>query len=192
MSNSVKLTGRKLDSFLTRLSDLVDALPSEETKHRLDRELEALIRFLQDFQIRLRSLPAGEDVEGVTSNIEMIKDYVRVAESDPLLSNVLGLSSDSKATRKSSRNSDTAQCREQAISIAEELKGLPPHDVERKLADRRKYSVSMLRKIGGELGLHLPSKSTRLSIIEKIVKKTGNLRGYNYLRQGTVEKISSS
>ena len=192
MSNSVKLTGRKLDSFLSKLSELVDALPADETKLRLDRELEALIKFLRDFQIRLRALPAGEDVQGVASTIETIRDCVRVAESDPLLSNVLGLSSDSKATRKSRRNADTAQVREQAIAIAEELKGLPPQDVERELADRQKYNVSMLRQIGGELGLQLPSRSTRLSIIEKIVKKTANLRGYNYLRQGSSEKISLS
>lgn len=192
MSNSVKLTGRKLDSFLSKLSELVDALPADETKLRLDRELEALIKFLRDFQIRLRSLPAGEDVQGVTSTIETIRDCVRVAESDPLLSNVLGLTSDSKATRKSRRNADTAQVREQAIAIAKELKGLAPQDVERELADRQKYNVSMLKQIGGELGLQLPSRSTRLSIIEKIVKKTANLRGYNYLRQGSNEKISLS
>ncbi len=192
MSDSVKLTGRKLDSFLSKLSELVDALPADETKLRLDRELDALIKFLQDFRIRLRSLPAGEDVQGVTSTIEAIRDCVRVAESDPLLSNVLGLSSEIKATRKSRRNSDTAQIREQAIAIAEELKGLPSRDVERELADRQKYNVSMLKQIGGELGLHLPSRSTRLSIIEKIVKKTANLRGYNYLRQGSDEKISMS
>ena len=68
MSDSVKLTGRKLDSFLSKLSELVDALPADETKLRLDRELDALIKFLQDFRIRLRSLPAGEDVTGCHVN----------------------------------------------------------------------------------------------------------------------------
>ena len=45
MNNSVKLTGKKLDSFLSKLSELVDALPSQETKSRLDRELGVLIEF---------------------------------------------------------------------------------------------------------------------------------------------------
>ena len=192
MSNSVKLTGRKLDSFLSKLSELVDALPTEETKLRLDRELEALIRFLQDFQIRLRSLPVGEDVQGVTSTIETIKDCVRVAESDPVLSSVLGLSSDSKATRKPPRNAYTVQNRKHAKEIAEELKGLLPPDVERKLANSKEYNIPMLRQIGAELGLEVPSKSTRLSIIEKIVKKTANLRGYDYLRHGSDRNIKLS
>ncbi|MDE2997489.1 MAG: hypothetical protein OXU79_00250 [Gemmatimonadota bacterium] len=192
MNNTVKLTGRKLDSFLSRLSDLVDALPTEETKHRLDRELEALIGFLQDFQMRLRSLPAGEDVEGVTSNIETIKDYVRVAESDPVLSSVLGLSSRNRTMSKSPRAAYTAQNRSDAKGVAEELKGMSSAEIERMLADRKKYNVAMLRQIGDELGLNLPSRSTRLSIIEKIVKKTANLRGYNYLRQGSDEKVNMS
>lgn len=192
MSNSVRLTGRKLDSFLSRLSELVDALPTEETKHRLDRELEALIKFLQDFQIRLRSLPAGEDVEGVASTIETIKDCVRVAESDPVLSSVLGLSSPNKGQRKSARNAYSAQSHEDARVTAEELKGLSPSDIELMLADRKKYNVPKLRQIGEELGLHLPSRSTRLSIIEKIAKKTANLRGYEYLRHGSDENVSTT
>ena len=192
MSNSVRLTGRKLDSFLSRLSELVDALPTEETKHRLDRELEVLIKFLQDFQIRLRSLPAGEDVEGVTSTIESIKDCVRVAESDPVLSSVLGLSSRNKGLKKTARNAYSAQSHEEASIIAEELKGLSTSDIELTLADRRKYNLSMLRQIGEALGLNLPSRSTRLSIIEKIAKKTSNLRGYEYLRRGSDKNVSAT
>lgn len=192
MSNSVKLTGKRLDSFLSKLSELVDALPSQETKSRLDQELQALIKFLQDFQNRLRLLPTEEDVEGVTSTIETIKDCVRVAESDPVLSRVLGLSSDNRALRKSPRSIHTEQGLKEAKAIAEELKGLSPRDVERKLADKRKYNIPMLRQIGGELGINIPSKSTRLSMIEKIAKKTANLRGYDYLRHGRDESISVS
>ncbi len=192
MSNSVRLTGRKLDNFLSRLSELVDALPTEETKHRLDQELEVLIKFLRDFQIRLRSLPAGEDVEGVTSTIESIKDCVRVAESDPVLSSVLGLSSRNKGTKKTARNAYSAQSREDARVIAEELKGLTSSDIELTLADRKKYDISMLRQIGEALGINLSSRSTRISIIEKIAKKTANLRGYEYLRQGSDSNVSAT
>ena len=191
MNSSVKLTGKKLDSFLSKLSELVDGLPSQETKSRLDQELGVLIEFLKDFRTRLRSLPTGEDEEGVTSTIETIRDYVHVAESDPIMSRVLGLSSESRILRKSSQNSLTAQDREEAKAMAEELKALSPEDIDHRLADKRKYTISMLRQIGGELGLNFPSKSTRLSIIEKISKKTANLRGYSYLRHGHDESIST-
>ena len=189
MSNSAKLTGKKLESFLRNMSVLVDTLPSQETKSRLDQELEALVKFLQDFRVRLRSLPTEEDADGVTATIETIKDYVRVAESDPVMSRVLGLSMDERTLRKSPRNSLTEQDRKEASAVAEELKGLSPGDIKCKLADKRKYNISMLKQVGGELGLNFPSKSTRLSIIEKIIKKTVNLRGYNYLRHGREESI---
>ncbi len=189
MSISTKLTGKKLESFLRNLSTLVDTLPSEETKSQLDLELQALIKFLQDFQVRLRSLPSEQDAEGVSSTIETLKDYVRIAESDPVMSRVLGLTMDSRTLRKPSRNYLSDQDRKEAIAVAEELKDLSPADIEHKFEDKRKYNITMLKQIGKELGLSIPSKSTRLSIIEKITKKTANLRGYNYLRYGRDQSV---
>ncbi len=182
MSHSIKWTGKKLDTFLVRLSELVDALPSRETKSRLDQELKALTGFLQDFQVRLESLPTAEDANGVTSSIEVLKDCMRVAESDPVMSKMLGFASDNGLSKKSPRNVITKQGREDATVIAEEFKKLSSEDLERRLADKRKYNVPMLKQIGRALGLNIPSASTRLSIIEKITKKTANLRGYHYLR----------
>ena len=182
MSNSVHSTGKKLDSFLSKMSELVDVLPSQETRSRLDEELGVLIEFLMDFRNRLRMLPVVEDTNDITSTIEMIKDYVRVAESDPVMSRVLGLSSESGSLRKFPRRSLTAQNRKEAKHVAEALKELSREDVERRLADKKKYNVLMLRQIGKELGLKIPSRSTRLSIVEKIVTKTANTRGYRYLR----------
>ncbi len=192
MSNSTKSTGKKLDNFLSRLSELVETLPSQETKSRLDQELSAVIEFLKDFRVRLKSLPTGEDANGIPSAIEMIKDCVRVAESDPVMSRALGFSSDNGSSKRSPHTFHTQQDREEAKVIAEELKRLSPEDIERRLADKRKYNIPMLKQIGGELGLNIPSKSTRLSIIEKITKKTSNLRGYDYLRNGHHENIGES
>lgn len=189
MGNSRQSTGRKLEGFLRNLSELVENLPSRETKSRLDQELEALIMFLQDFQTRLRLLPTGEDRDGIASTIETLRDYVHVAESDPVMSRVLGLSKDDSMLKKSSRNMLSEQDRKEAKAVAEELKRLSPGDVERRLADKDKYPVPMLRRIGGELGLNFPSKATRLSIVDKITRKTVNLRGYDYLRHGYNKSI---
>ncbi len=114
----------------------------------------------------------------------MLKDCVRVAESDPVMSRVLGFPSDNGSSKRSPRSAIPKQGREEAKVIAEELKRLSSEDIECRLADKRKYNISMLKQIGGVLGLNIPSKVTRLSIIEKITKKTANLRGYHYLRNG--------
>ena len=184
MTSHAKIPSRTLESFLSRLSELVDNLPSQETKSQIDEELEVLISFLQDFQRRLKSLPALEDTEGMTSTIETLRDYVRVAASDPVMSRVLGFTSDKETLKRSSGNSPAVHDRREGIAVAKELKGLSYEEVERKLANGKKYRITMLRHIGEELGLILPSKSTRASIVEKITKKVDNLRGYDYLRRG--------
>lgn len=189
MSNSTYSTGKKLDGFLSKMSELVDVLPSQETKSRLDKELKVLIEFLVDFRKRLRMLPVVEDTHDIALTIETIKDYVRVAESDPVMSRLLGLSTDNGSLRKTARRSLTAENRKEAKHVAEMLKGLSPEEVERMFADKKKYTVLMLRQIAKELRLKLPSRSTRLSIVEKIVKKTANIRGYRYLRHGHSENI---
>ena len=180
MNNSTALTGKKLDNFLNRLSDLVYTLPTADTKDRLDKELAALIAFLQDFQERLKSIPTGDNADDVASTIETLKRYVRIAESDPLMSHVLGLSPDQARTGR--KDVMSAQARSQAKSLADELRQLSPEDIGTRLVNSRKYTVAMLKQIAKELGLHVPSKSTRLSIIEQIAKKTANARGYRHLR----------
>ena len=181
MGNSKQSMAKKLDTFLSKMSELVDTLPTQETKSSVEKDLGALIQFLTDFQSRLRELPTDQDANNLTSTIETIRDYVRLAESDPLMSRVLGLS-ESVTPRKPTPL--TEQSRREAESIAGTLKALAPEDVERRLADKKKYNVPMLKQIGKELGLHIPSKASRISIMEKIVKKTANLRGYDHLRQG--------
>lgn len=157
MGNSKQPMAKKLDTFLSKMSELVDTLPTQETKSRVDKELGVLIQFLMDFQNRLRDLPTDQDANDVTSTIEMVRDYVRVAESDPLMSRVLGFS-ESAMPRKSPIPL-TEQSRREAESIAEALKELSPEDVERRLADTKKYNVPMLKQIGKEQGLRIPSKS---------------------------------
>lgn len=184
MNTASKSTGRKLDRFLSDLSALVDTLPSREVKVQMDRELASLIEFLQDFRNRLNSLPANEDADGIVPAIEAIRDCIRIAEADPVMSRIFGLSPGFHESKKSAKGMTTERDREAARSIATELKSMPPEEAEQALTDKGKYNVSMLRQVGGELGLRLPSKSTRLAMIDKISKALANRWGYDYLSHG--------
>ena len=184
MNNSAKLTGRKLDRFLSDLSELIDTFPSRDTKSRLDQELGVLIGFLEEFRERLKSLPTEEDMDGVMSAIETIKDQLRLAESDPMLSRVIGILPDDGVVRRSQHKPMTKQDHEEAKTMAEDMKGMELGDIEHKLKDKKKYNNAMLRQIGNELGLRFSSKSTRLSMLNGILKKISNLQGYRYLRHG--------
>lgn len=184
MSRANQSTGRKLDRFLTDLSALVETLPSPDAKAQIDRDLASLIAFLQDFRARLNSLPTDNDLAGVTSAIEAVRDCVRIAEADPAMSRILGLESELKGPKKSVKRIAKNENREIAKSIAGELQDMPPEDVEQMLADKHKFNVSMLRQIASELEIRIASKSTRLAMIEKISKTLSNRWGYDYLSNG--------
>ena len=189
MGTANKSTGRKLDRFLSDLSALVDTLPSPDVKAQMDRELASLIEFLQDFRDRLKSLPTDQDADGVASTIETVRDCVRIAEADPVMSRILGLSPEAHTTRKPVKGVTTERDREAAKSIARELKDMPPGEVEQMLSDRTKYNVLTLRRIGGELGIRLSSKSTRLVMIDRISKALANRWGYDYLSHGGAKHV---
>ena len=184
MSKANQSTGRKLDRFLTDLSALVETLPSPDAKAQIDRDLASLIAFLQDFRARLNSLPTDNDLAGVTSAIEAVRDCVRIAEADPAMSRILGLESELKGPKKSVKRIAKNENREIAKSIAGELQDMPPEDVEQMLANKHKFNVSMLRQIASELEIRIASKSTRLAMIEKISKTLSNRWGYDYLSNG--------
>lgn len=175
-------TGRKLDRFLSDLSALVEALPSPDAKARMDADLESLIEFLQNFRAKLKSLPTDDGAEQIASTIEAVKDFVRIAEADPTMCRVLGLSERSRSNGRPRRQPSDLGDRDAARMALDELRQLPSHDVERTLSDRAAYSAQALRAIAAELGLRIPSKTTRLSLVEKIAKTLGNRWGYQYLR----------
>ena len=56
-------------------------------------------------------------------------------------------------------------------------------EVQDRLLDKT-YSVALLRQIGGELGIRIPSRASRSSVIDTIAGKLANRRGYNILRHG--------
>lgn len=183
---STATTGRKLDRFLTDLSALVEALPSPETKARMDADLVALIEFLQNFRVQLNALPTDAGAEQIASTIEAVKDLVRVAEADPTMCRVLGLSDRPRLNGRPRRQVKPSG--PDAAKALDELQQLSSDELEQVLSDRAAYNVQTLRAIATQLGLRIPSKTTRLSIVEKITKTLANRRGYQYLREGAGDR----
>ena len=112
---SVVTTGRRLDRFLSDLSALVEVLPSPDVKARMDADLASLIKFLQGFRARLSSLPTDEGADQIASTIEAVKDFVRIAEADPVMSRVLGLSKQARPNGRPRRKPATR------LSIVEKI-----------------------------------------------------------------------
>ena len=148
----------------------------------MDADLVSLIEFLQNFRSRLNSLPTDEGAAEIASTIETVKDFVRVAEADPTMCRVLGLSERPRPNGMPRRKASAGG--PDAAKALDELRKLSSDEVERALSDRASYNVQTLRAIAAQLGLRIQSKATRLSIVEKITKTLANRRGYHYLREG--------
>lgn len=127
---SVATTGRKLDKFLTDMSALVEALPSPDTKARMDSDLASLIEFLQHFRAKLNALPTDDSAEQIASAIESIKDFVRIAEADPTMCRVLGLSERALANGRPRRQT-TAASDFDAAQALDQLQRMPSQEVAR-------------------------------------------------------------
>lgn len=179
----VATTGRRLDRFLTDLSSLVESLPSADVKAKLDADLASLIEFLEQLRTTLKSLPTDGGADQIAATIEHVKDFVRIAEADPTMCRLLGLSERKQTDGRPRRRPRVAGDFDAAKALGE-LHKMPSQEIERTLTDRKTYTVAALRAIASQLGLRIPSKATRLSVAERITKAVSNRRGYQYLREG--------
>ena len=170
MTNSKNLTGKKIETFLSKLADMTESLPTREMKEKTNQELDALITFFLDFQERMKNVPTIEETKEISSTVEKLITLVKVAESDPFLSRTLGLSTQ-KTSGQPKRQPLTDAERSIAKELASELKELSPQEMNRRLEDKNKFKITLLRQIATELGVKVSSKATRALIIEKISKK---------------------
>jgi len=189
MKSPAKLTGKELDSFLLKLSRLAESLPSQKEAYKVSQELGAYIKLLKDLQKQFQEVPSGEETDKIISTIEKLRSLIRVTEANPDLSDALYQSTDKGKARLSRPKPLSEHDREKAKVIANQLKPLSPEEVHKKFEDKKAFPVATLRQVAGELGVRVPSKSTRAYLVERISKKVSNLRGYNYLRNPESKRI---
>ena len=186
MVDANKLTSRKIQVFLSKLSDLVESLPTQEAKDKTDEELNTVINFLSEFRERMKNVPTIEETKEMSSTIERLITLVKLADSDPFLSRSLGLSS-AKINGQSKNQSLTGAERSKAKEIAEQIRGLSPQEFDKEFADKSKYKIIFLKQIASEMGVRVDSRATRASIVRMMSKKLSNIQGYEYLRSGKIE-----
>jgi ribosomal protein L17 len=187
MTESKRLTAKKIEIFLSKLAEMAESLPTQEMKEKTNEELEKIINFLLEFQERMKNVPTLEETKEISSTVERLITLVKVAESDPLLSKILGLSVQKADTRPKSRSLTDTE-RSEAKKMAAQIKELSSEEVRNKLGGKSGYKVAFLRQVAQELGIKVNSKTTKMAIIEKISKKISNIQGYDYLRKRESEE----
>lgn len=180
MNSKSSFTGKKLDGFLNKLSDLLGSLPSPDEKSRIDNDLKILISYLEEIRKQLALLPTRSQID--RSVFDRLREVMKAADADPVLSRVLGFSTNGRRVGgRAGVLSDDARTR--ARKVARELETLSGDQVQYRLLDKS-HSVALLREIGGQLGIRIPAKANRSSVIDTIAGKLANRRGYDILRHG--------
>ncbi len=180
MNSKSGFTSRKMDGFLDKLSDLVGSLPSPDEKSRIDNDLKMLINYLEGVRKQLELVPTRSQIDG--SAIDRLRQLMKAVDADPVLSRVLGFSTNGRGIRRQPGVlGDDARIR--AREVAKELESLSEEQVQHRLLSES-YSVALLRQIGGELGIRIPSRASRSSVIDTIAGRLANRRGYDILRHG--------
>lgn len=180
MKSRSGFTSKRMDGFLGKLSDLVGSLPSPDEKSRIDNDLKVLINYLEGIRKQLELVPTRSQMD--ISAIDRLRGLMKAVDADPTLSRVLGFSANGRRVghRAAALGEDV---RIRAQEIAKELETLSGDQVQRRLLDKS-CSVALLRQVGGELGIRIPSRASRSSVIDTIAGKLANRRGYDILRHG--------
>lgn len=177
----IKLTAKRINTFLQHLEVLANSLPTREQKKEVEHELDSVITFLADFKARLTDLPTREEEARLEESLKVLRHFVMIAEADPFISKTLGL----KPKRQRSRSGATrSNLRTDPSVIVKKLKGLSPEEVRGVLNQREnRCTVADLKQIAESMGVRIRGKTSRSVIIDQIVKRVENAAGYDYLRK---------
>jgi len=176
-----QLTAKRITTFLHHLGALVESLPTREQKELLQREIAAIIAFLEDLRAQLAELPIREDEAGLEQSLKVLRNFIAVAEADPLMARTLGLTPKQPKARSGSKRPRTPP---DHSAIVDQLKGLSPDEMYAILTQRADgCTVAALKQVALLRGLRVESKASRSAIVDQIVKRAENQAGYQYLRE---------
>lgn len=175
------LTAKRVDTFLKHLAALADSLPTKDQIDEVERELDRVMAFLADFKARLITLPTREDEASLQESLKVLRQFILIAEADPLISKTLGLQP--KQAKARSRPART-KTRPDVATIIDDLRGSPTNEIRTSFSERvNGCTVADLKQIAASIGLRVGSKTTKSAIIEQIAKQAENEAGYAYLRE---------
>lgn len=179
MPDTSGFTGKKMEVFLAKLSEVVGSLPAADEKARIDEDLRVLIGYLEQVRQQIRAVPSREQIDFAA--LERLTGLMKGVDADPVLSRVLGLPGNGRRARRPVAPTDDE--RERAGKIAREIELLSRDETQARLLDK-KYSLALLRRVASELGIRVRSKASRTAVIDTITGKIANRRGYEILRHG--------
>lgn len=169
----------KMKSFLSRLREIVEALPTESEKQEAQKNLATLSQFLMDLKRNFESFPTIEDINNVKVIIQKLEELLTKAKDNPAIAHILGLTPMSIKRRKKITLSEEELTK--ARTTLTELEALPVDEIRLRLQDES-FTVSNLRAIANVIGIKSIEKLNREALMHQITTRIANYRGYQQLK----------
>ena len=185
-----KTSGKKyfeLRKFALGVRQLTDRLPTETDKAQLRAQFEEVITFLTRTANALDALPSIEQTANVRKALDAFDDLATRAKTDPILSVALGMNPPRRSTPPSPAPS--MQENEKAESLLIQLRSLPIDDMNARLENADLISARELAAVASLLGIKTSRKQGRELLVQQIVKKVSNFRGYEELQGRTAPDV---
>jgi hypothetical protein len=173
MGKSKKPPKFEVKGFIKGLRSLLEALPSEPQKQKLNDAFTELIGFLTDLQNILLAMPSTEDVSQLRQSLPKLEEFYASAKKVPAIAASVGVGRGSKKRKLSARKTKKVEI--DAKRVLANLEKLPADEIRPQLDDKT-YSKQSLRLIASEMGLKTASSATRKSLADKIASDIVNQR----------------
>jgi hypothetical protein len=165
------------DSFVQRLTKLVECLPTADEMQRNTAALDEIIRFLMNMRERIAKIPTREDATSVRLALEELSDLFTKAQSNPVLAAAVGLRAPPLRSPTPVLSTEDIEDAKRAIAQFERL---PIDQLRLALEDK---STGELKALAAQLGIHSAHRISREALAHQIATKITNTRGYRSLRK---------
>jgi DNA mismatch repair ATPase MutL len=174
-------TGRKKGfSILDFIERAVSKFPTDTERKELLESLDILIKYFQNMQGKIRSLPQDMEQREVLSAIATMRNFLESARDKPLLAAAFGLPYRKNALAREAKEEVAPVVAEK---IFDELKMLSTEEIQQRLLDYKTTSMDQLHALATYLNIKHPQRMRRQDLIDKIVKVGfANVRAYDTLR----------
>jgi hypothetical protein len=169
-----------LRKFANSLRALAEGLPTSEDKAALRRHFEEIISFLSQAQQAIDSLPTSDEAAGVRRAVDAFEQLAEQAKSRPVLSAALGLKPPTAPRPKLSGLTQIEN--ERAQALLNELRALSIDGMNARLRDDPSIGARDLEAVASLVGIRPKRRAGREMLVEQIVTKISNYRGYRELQ----------
>jgi hypothetical protein len=169
-----------LKGFAASMRALTEGLPTDAEKGVLRGHLQEIISFLSQTQKALDSLPTLDEAAAARRALEALEQLEIRARSSPILSAALGVSPPRPTRPKSSPLAPEEQARAQ--DLLTELRALSSDDMNARLGSDPSIGTRDLEAIASLVGIRLKRRAGREVLVQQIVRKISNYRGYQELQ----------